>query len=764
MRELTENVTRRDFLKTAAVSSGALVLYGLTSKAPYIYGTVNKKNKEFSFKENLEKVYTTCGICSSACAVTAYVKNGVLRFLTGNPEDPQSQGKLCAKGKSGAKFLYDPDRLKYPVMRTNPEKGIDVDPKWKRISWEEALDTIANKIREVKEKHGPQAIVFLTMPKPSVMKRLISAIGTPNLVTHHDTCVLPHVIVQKFTLWTKPWGWDLENARYILSFGWDQPAKGKIVFVRRFITAMERKAKIVVLNPMYSLTASKADEWIPIKPGTDLAFALAMINVILSENLYDRGFLEKYTNFMEHETEIKEWFREYTPEWASTLTEVPAETIRRIAIEFATTKPAVAPVHKRDPAGPNYANSWHLGRAILILNALVGSIDTYGGLVYPRGFKIPPCTSVFPPSKPFPTPPVEERIDGKEKLPLVKKVGLGLFSPLADNILKKKPYEIKMVIANAYNILAFPQPTKIIEALKKVEFVVDIDIYPSEMAQLADIALPDLTYLEKTNIIGRGFPRCAKIGPQAQIMQPVVKPMYEARGLAWICLELGKRVAPEYFKKQNGEFYTWSEYLEEAAKKGLGITLAELKKKGIHFKEEKFVPYAKLEAMVKKGKKIEVYGETFEKNGYDPLPKWVPPREFPSNEYPFRLLVSRSPVHRHTKTTNNVLLLELDPVNCVFINSEVAGSLGIKDLDWVYVESRVGKVKLQARLIKGIRKDCVAIFHGFGHWSKELKSGYGRGVNDGDLIPTQTVDEIIARGDPTAAGCMEDVCVRVYKA
>ncbi len=758
---MSEKINRREFLKAATAASSSLILYGLSQHPfqPEFFAAGLPTSVDLG-----QKVYTTCGICHSHCSVIAYVKDGVLRFLTGNPEDPQSEGKLCAKGKAGAKFLYDPDRLKYPLMRTNPEKGIGVDPRWKKISWEEALDAVANKIKEVKEKYGSQAIMFITMPKPSVLKRLIKSIGTPNIVTHHDTCVITHVISQKFTLGTKPWGWDLENARYILSFGWDQPAKGKVVFAHRFIRAKVSGAKIVVINPMYSMTAAKADEWIPIKPGTDLAFALAMINVIINENLYDTRFIEKYTNFKDHEDEIREWFKDYTPEWASKITEIPAETIRRIAREFATTKPAVMPVHKRDPAGPNYANSWHLNRAILILNSLVGSIDNYGGLQYPRMISIPSCMKIFPPLKSFPGSPVKELIDGKENFPLVKKAGIGLFSPLAENILKGKPYEVKMAIANSYNVLSFPNPKKIIKALKKLEFLVVIDIYPSEMAQLADIALPDLTYLEKTSIVGREFPRCNRIGAQVQIMQPVVKPMYEARGLVWICLEIGKRVAPEYFKKPNGEFYTWKEYLEEAVREGLGISLDELKKKGVYFRGETFVPYSKLEAMAGKGKKIEVYGEIFKKYGYDPLPRWIPKRDSPTDNYPFYLLISRPPTHRHTKTTNNPLLLELDPSNCAFIHPGTAEKLGIKDLDWVYVESRTGKIKLKARLIKGIREDCVAIFHGFGHWSKELHNAYGRGANDGDLIPDQTVDEILARKDPTAGACMEDICVKVYKA
>ncbi|RLI25815.1 MAG: hypothetical protein DRO52_03485 [Candidatus Hecatellales archaeon] len=744
--------SRRDFLKTAATAGVVGFLGG------EFFLNALKPLEARPPTPALEKYYTSCGVCHSNCGIRVYVKDGVIRFLDGNPEDLHSGGKVCAKGVAGSYLPYAPDRLKYPLKRTNPEKGIEVDPGWVTISWEEALDTTAKRLGEIKEKYGPQSIIFIAHPT-GFSERLRKALGSPNRITHHDTCIITHVVVEKFTIGTKLWMYDFPNSKYILCFGWDQPSKGKVPLTRRFSEAKRRGAKIVVVNPLVTLMSSQADEWISIIPGTDLAFALAMINVIISEDLYDKEYVRKYTNFEEHEEEIRNWVKDYTPEWASTITGVPAETIRRIAKEFATTKPSVIPMHKRDPPGPNYANSWKLCHAIIILNALVGSIDNVGGWLFTKGVSIPSLDKVYPPP-PYPKPPVSEDICGRSRLPLLDKVKLGIFSTLANNILAKKPYEVKAAIIYKYNLLAFPNPKRLVEALKQLEFIVTIDVLPSESVQLADIVLPDCTYLEREGFSVRIYNGWY---PQVSVFQPVIKTMYDCRSADWIFCELGKRLAPDYFKKPDGAFFTPSEYVREALVKGIGITFEELAQRGIWSKPERFKPFAKLESMVKAGKKIQIYGETFKKYGYDPLPSWQPRRDNPSPEYPLYLLITRPPVHRHGKTTDNPYLLELYPENVAVIHPETAEKLGIKDLDLVWVESRTGRVRVKAKLFEGIRKDCVCIPHGFGHWSRGLIYGYGRGVNDGDLIPDQTIEEIIDRGDPTGGACMCDVCVKVYK-
>ncbi|MGQ9680753.1 MAG: molybdopterin-containing oxidoreductase family protein [Candidatus Bathyarchaeia archaeon] len=749
--------SRRDFIKTVVASTVATSLFGST----ILNALALHPREEIKFVDRfpMHELYTTCGVCDSNCAVKAYVKDGVLRFLEGNPDDLQGGGKMCGKGIAGGFMPYAPDRLKYPLMRTNPEKGVGVDPGWMMLSWDEALDTVAEKLKDIKDKFGSQAILFVARPSPFI-DRLIKSIGTPNRADHRDTCFTTHLVVQKFTLGEKLWSWDLSNARYILSLGWDQPSKAKVVFLRRFAKAKERGAKVVVLNPMVTLMSSSADEWITITPGTDLAFALAMINVIITENLYDKVFIERYTNFKDYEGEIRTWIESYTPEWASEITGIPSESIRRIAREFATTKPSIIPIHKRDAAGPNYVNSWRLAHAIVILNALVGSIDNWGGWLYTRNVKIPPLDKIFPPP-PYPTPPTKQCICGRTELPLLDKTGAGIFTSLADNIIKGRPYEVKAAVIHKYNILSFPNPKRMVDALKKLEFVAVIDILPSEMAQLADIVLPECTYLEGKDYLVREY---SGWYPQISVRQPVIEPLYEGKGLGWICCELGRRIAPEYFKKPDGTFFTPDEYIDKSLQEAIGLSFSELAEKGVWSRPEEFKPYAKLEEMVKVGNKIEIYGKTFEKYGYDPLPSWQPKLNMPNSEYPFYLLITRPPVHRHGTTTDNPYLLEVYPENVAIMNTDTANDLSIKSLDWVWIESKVGKVKVKAMPFEGIRRDCICLDHGFGHWSEGLQYGVGRGTNDGDLIPDYPINEIISWKDPSASACMSDICVKVYKA
>ncbi len=214
----------------------------------------------------------------------------------------------------------------------------------------------------------------------SFAARLLGQIGSPNLITHHDTCLITGLVARKFMIGGAPWA-NLKGAKYILTFGWDQLDRAKNNMTQDAISSIfDNNAKVVVFNPFRGKIGSLAHEWIPIKPGTDLAVILAMINVIISENRFNRDYVYSRTNFKDHEGEIRKHFSQYTPKWAEKISGVPADTIRRIAREFSdpNNQPAIAPFHKRDATGPNYANGFYTAQALLILNALVGAIDREG--------------------------------------------------------------------------------------------------------------------------------------------------------------------------------------------------------------------------------------------------------------------------------------------------------------------------------------------------------------------------------------------------
>jgi len=740
-------VSRRTFTKATA-ALGAFAAFGgyPTKHFDRLIETAGAQ------EEPEEKtVHTFCGICSANCAVKARVKDDVLQELGGNSEDQISGGVLCVKGYAGRNLLYDPDRLKYPMKRTNPNKGVGEDPKWVRITWDEAFDLVAGKLKEIKDRDGPQAIAVVSRPK-TWQKHFAKSIGTPNLIAHNNTCYITHEIVWRATVTGtgRPWTTDYSKSKFILSFGWDQPGKAKNVQARDFIEAKRNGARVVVLDPRFSVTASKADEWIPIKPGTDLAFTLAMINVIVNEELYDKEFVENYTSGLD---KLDDFIQEYTPEWASGITDIPADTIARVAREFATTRPAVVATHKRDAGGPNYANSWRLSHAEVILNALVGAIDREGGVIFERKPKLPNFGEYFGiPS--YPESVKGERIDGLEKFPILYKTGKASFPTFVEGVLEERPYPIKAALFWKYNVLAFTDTSKLIEALKKLEFIAVIDILPTEIIEMADVILPDRTYLEGSGVGVRTY--FAKY-PQVAIKQPVVKPLYETKGTSSILIEIGRRMGLDEYFPEGASGKSWNEGQLNA----LGTSFEEMKESptGIWSDKKPFVPK---EEFGTPSKKIELYSQVFEENGYDPLPAWAPKRDLPSNEYPYYLIVTRKPFEKMTQSQNDPILREIYPENRALMNRTTAQSLGIRNGEYVYVESRAGKIRVKAELTEGIRPDCVCVDHGFGHWSKELSVAYGIGGNDGDLIPLVTLDEALERKDPSLGACMSDVCVKVY--
>ena len=736
-------LTRREFLKLTGAAGAATILGGgLTAFAP---APAYAAPEEDSF------LYGACGVCSMGCAFIAHLRNGRIVRLRGNPRDQIAQGKLCVRGYSGIRLLYDPDRLKYPMKRTNPEKGVGVDPGWVKITWDEAFDLIAQQFNRVREQYGPQAIMVIARPQ-TWQKHFAYAIGTPNLISHNNTCYSTHEVVWRamVTGTGRTWTADYEEAKYILAFGWDGVGKSKNHWGRAINVARANGAKIVVFDPRLSITAAKADEWIPIKPGTDLAVLLAMIRTIINEELYDKEFVANYTSGFE---QLREAVQEYTPEWAANISEVPAETIVRIAREFATTKPAVVAHHKRDAGGPNYTNSWRTAQCFIIMDALVGSIDRPGGHILDRKPKFPGLRDVweFPP---YPESIRGPRIDGLEQFPVLLPTNKGSFSTLAEGILSQNPYPVKAALVWKHNVLAFPNPPRLVEALKTLDFIAVSDILPSEMVQMADVVLPDNTFYESSGLVVREY---HAMYPQVALCE-ALPALYDTRSFSNIAINLLKKMGlGDYVPEgMSGKAFM------EAQLAALETTVEAIRGAGgLWGKEKPFTPKTEFGTP---SKKIELYSTVLEKNGYDPVPRWEPPRTVLSEQYPFYLLVWRKPWERMSQSQNDPILAEFCPENCATIHPELARKVGVGEGDYVWVESPVNKIKVRVHLSEGIRPDCVAVDHGFGHWSPGLSVAYGKGSNEGDLIPNLTIQQQLEAGCPGMGAFMEDVAVRVYKA
>ncbi len=732
--------TRRGFLKAAtALAAAGATRFSLADAAA---ASADPSRPEIK--------YNFCGICSANCGMMAHVVDGRVVRIVGNPDDQVAQGRLCVKGYAAFKDLYDPDRLKHPMMRTNPDKGPGVDPKWVKISWDEAFQRTGDAFNQVIDSYGPEGIAIFSRGH-DWMERWRRAMGTPNHLQHHSTCFTTYTAVWRAAVGTgnRPFMLDVANARYILSFGWDQPGKAKNMSGRDFATAISRGARVVCIDPKLTPTGRMADEWLAIKPGTDLAFMLAMIKIIIEEKLYDHSFVNQCTYGID---KLGEAVRPYTPEWAEGICDIPASTIARIAREFAATRPALVPNHKRDAGGPNYANSWRTAFCILILNSLVGSIDREGGQVIPRRPSFPSFDSIFPPPE-FPNMR-KERIDGFEKHPIIGPTRRGDFSTVTDAILKDDPYQVRAAFVRKHNVLAFPNAPRFAEALKKLDFIAVADVWPSEMVQMADVVFPEPYFLETTGIGDREY---FAFYPQVAMREPVVSPLYDGKGYGGIIegIAAAMGLGSAFAGVSGGE-------MRNAQLGSLGTTLDEMRANNGMWSDKK--PFTPRTSFSTPSGKIELYSTVLEENGYDPVPYWQPKREEPGDQYPFYMLITRAPMHKMSQTQNNELLTQLHPENKVTMNARTAAGLGIKDDDLVWVESRVGRIQLKVNLVEGIRPDCVSIPHGFGHWSADLSIAHSRGANEGDLIPDVPIGEMIAVRDPGAGSMMSDFCVNVYKA
>lgn len=746
----TFDTTRRDFLKTSGTAlAGAAVVPGLLD------GIVQKVGLPEPHTAATTQLVSSCAWCGSACGFKATVTDGVVTFVEGLPQDLQGGGKMCAKGKAAPAYLYDPDRLKYPMKRTNPVKKIGVDPGWVKISWDEALDTATAKLKETIEKNGRDSVLVLGLPSPDVWARFVSCIGTTNRFDHWDECFLSNRVVSANVIGGFVWCHDFENAKYIVTFGWDLVGKAKVVWARAVAEAKKKGAKIVSFNPYKAAgTSVVADEAISIRPGSDLAVVNAMIHVILAEGLYDEAFVEGLTNFPQYETEIRAHFAPYTPEWAEALSDVPAATIRRIAREFATQGPAVAPIHKKTPSA-NYANGTETSFAITILNVLVGTIDRPGGRYFPRTHTIPGIDAIVPP----PAYPAKSGVDivGRHRHPFLKAVGSGMFSCLADGM-RKNPGKIQMGIVTRYSTMAFPNPPEVEAELAKVPFTVVTDLFPNEIIYLADIVLPQSLSYESSDLVARDHHAPYKM---TIVRQPLVAPMFETKPLGSILLSWGLKAFPEYWKNADGTPINMTTVLNEKTKRaGLGADFAEMKTKGFVADVAPFVPRTTFPTS---SGKINVFVKAFADAGFEPLPTWKQKRDVPSDEYPFYLLTIIPPMQIRNTTTNNRIVNEIKGTNEVFLNVQTARGLGIAEGDTVKVRSRVGEIRLPARLTEAIRPDCVLVPHGFGHESRLMTQAYGKGAKDALLVPGQSMDDILARKDVGGSACIMDAVVSVAK-
>ena len=718
------SLSRRRFLKITGATFGATV--AVSSLGAVVKGAQTVDEKTGKSVKGIQKIPTFCDICFWKCGAIAYVKDGKLWKIEGNPDDPLSNGRLCPRGTGGVGAHYDESRLKAPLIRKGPRGSEE----FVEVTWDEAFDYIAKKMKKIKADYGPESMALFSHGiGGAFLKHLMKAYGTPNLTApSFAQCRGPREVGFDLTYGDvigSPERTDIENTKCLVLLGSHLGENMHNTQVQEFSHAIEKGATVITVDPRFSVAAGKAKHYLPIKPGTDMALLLAWMNVMVTENLYDEKFIEKYAfGFEQFEFEIAQ----YTPEWAYIETTIDPEVIRETAREMARYAPATI-VH------PGRHTTWYgddaqRSRAIALLNALMGNWGKKGGFYNPY--------SVSVPSYPYPEYPksVKGAADNpNHKYPFAE--GEKLSTGLREATLTEKPYPIKGWFIYGTNLTqALPNTQETIDAIQKLDLMVVVDVVPSEIAGYADVVLPESVYVERYDDLNTPLFKESFVA----LRQPVVDAPNDQKPNWWMAKQIGEKLGlSEYFPWKNVE-----EYLDTRLKSA-GLSLSELQKKGVMKgpKQPIYLGENEEPTFYTPSGKIEFYSLRLKEAGFDPIPKYNKPEEPPAGY--FRLLFGRSPVHTFSKTQSNRFLTDQMDENEVWLNVDIAKRMGVKNGEYVKLKNQDGVVsnKVKVKATERIRTDCVYMVHGFGQRAKMYRQTFNKGASDAQLITKYKMDPLM---------------------
>jgi len=679
-------------------------------------------------------VKSACRMCHGICGVLVHLKDGNVVKVKGDPDCPTSHGYMCPKGKASVEYLYHPERLKHPLKRI----GTKGENKWQQISWDEALDTISQKLNYLKREYGPESIAMgqgTGRPYTYFNLRFANALGTPNFFAPAHICYFPRIVASGITCGELPicdfYGFGGEYPKCILVWGANISEIGASdgMCGHQLTLAHRTGAKLIVVDPRPIPLSENADIWAQVRPGTDVLLALGMLRVIVEEKLYDKEFVEKWTvGFDALESRLKD----YPLATVEELTWIPVETIKEMARLYATTKPAC--ILWGNGLDMN-VNAFQNARALLILRGITGNIDVPGGDV----FWVPPEGVVQTSSQDFflaekLSPETAQKKLGADTYPLYPFVWPHI---LNDAVITGKPYPIKAFLLMGTNPLATASNLpRLEEALRKIEFCVLVDLFMTPTGQFADIVLPAATWLEQDDVadIMRGW--CAQVRQKAT-----------AVGECWddkqILIELAKRMG-------FGDAFPWKDVPDYCnwVLKETGLTFDEFKEIGILKGEMRYRKYEQ-EGFSTPSGKFEIYSSVLKGMGYDPLPSYLEPPESPysspelADNYPLIAITGcKNLFFFHSEYRQLKSLRKMNPDPLVEINPETAKHLGIKDKDWVWIESLRGKIKQRAKLTPGMHPKVVHAQHGWWFPEKDPPHYGLKEHNANMLLPHEPNDPI----------------------
>jgi thiosulfate reductase/polysulfide reductase chain A len=719
---------RRQFIKITSAGLGGIIFGSGISAANRIVTKVADPEK---LSIDLTRTPTYCEVCFWKCAGWIYKKeDGKIWKIIGNDEDQHSNGRFCPRGTGGVGMYYDKDRLKTPLIRTS-ERGRQ---SFREAGWDEALDYIAEKMKGIAEKHGPECIALLTHGSGGkYFGDLLKAFGSNNIAApSYSQCRGPREVAFFSTFGEgvmSPERTDIRDCKCLVLIGSHIGENMHNGQVQEMSDAIDKGAHIITVDPRFSVAAGKSKYWLPIKPATDMALLLAWMHVLIHENKYDREYVEKHSFGFEY---LKEHVRDMTPEWAYGITTIEPGLIRKSAYEMANAAPSVIIHPGRHVTW--YGDDTQRERAIAILNALLGSWGRRGGFYSPESVSVPSWPH---PEYPKPRRTWKDAFPGKYDL-----ASASLASGICDATIPaiSEACNFKGWIVNGTNLIhTFPDQKKTIEAIQNLELMVVVDTMPMDITGWADVVLPECTYLERYDSL-RNSPHRK---PALALRMPATEPLYNTKPAWWMARELAHRLGL-------GEYFSW-ENIEEMLDwqlKQLGSSLEEMQRIGVKTYERSYddlymYEEAETEFLTNTGK-IELYSTELAEAGFDPMPVYTPHEEPPEGFY--RLIYGRAPMHTFTRTSNNPNLTDLMAENRVWINPKVARIWGLEQDQYIYLENQdavVSRFPVRVRVTEKIRWDSVYIVHGFGNDNKKLTRAHGRGASDADLITRVHTDPIM---------------------
>ena len=671
-------------------------------------------------------VPTVCGMCGpggpgGGCGIYAFVKDGAFVKVAGMDESPVNRGAICAKGHAAPQWVYSPDRLTHPLRRIG-EKGAG---HFENISWDAAIAQIAEVLTRQKERFGPESLAILSPAKRAYsdyIVRFLMTHGSPNY-GHSGICAMQRAFAFMYTVgdWPRP---DYSKSDLIILWGRQPIYSGPVAApARAFLAARQRGATLVAIKPSVEPDVGMADIWMPIRPGTDAALALAMLHVVIGEDLLDHAFVEKWCSGFDP---LKAHVKPFSPAWAETITGVPAGQIVDVARMYATTPRAAIDLGNGVEHSPSASDAI---RAVAILMAVTGHLDRPGTNVLVGPPKNGPRPIAL---KSRITREMVDKLVGPEFpkafQPFVEGTSSAYYRIL-ESVLTGDPYPVRSVIAPGTQPLVSTRGSKnVAAALAKLDFFVVADVTRTADMPYADIVMPLATSYE----VDHPF---QFVPGWLMATNPVVPPIHSHKSIFDLFLDLA--VAMGY-----GDDF-WAGSMQQALDDQLAplnTTMDDLRKKPTGVVLAAGPPvYEKYESVFNRPSprlsrlpflsdgKVEIYNRAFEAAGFSPLPVWREPPESITgtpvllDQYPLILSDYHTSKNFSAAWQRNVpRLREIQPHPVLHIHPDAAVERGIRDGDWVKVVSPHGWLRVQAEHYPGIRPDTVMLLHGWWQGCREL--------------------------------------------